>query len=249
MGKNGSDDSSILRLKHSIWRLLALLCVLAVLAGVTFAWLIREDKTQGYVSMSDFQVEALAYFGDSKEPERVEEGLLSVSLDPSDPNYIGSLKLYVRYTGISPAYLRVRILEQTTDAEGVILASGMTPYRVLTKEAAATLADVQGQNKTINTASLLENGRYWIDNRKEDNCYYWNGIFQPEETSANADGLIEYQGNYTEVLLIDGLTREVTAQPGVRMQVLFEVEAVQPNRVEEFWNLDQQKLKDLGFVS
>ncbi|MEG1583638.1 MAG: hypothetical protein RR361_01135, partial [Anaerovorax sp.] len=170
------------------------------------------------VGVSDFKVKGTAYFGDTAASD-----LNNISIsDPKGGRYLGDLKYVVTYEGISPAYVRVRILEQWIDKNSdTIKDTAFTDYTCGKK--------------------AISGGGIWYDNRKQDYCYYYQankGMFQPD-ISASSEGAIT--STKKEVVLFDGvdMTNITASDENTELKLIIQVEAVQPNRFREFFKMDK----------
>lgn len=252
--------------KKLLFTLCALLLSAALLAGGTLAWLSKSQSADGtYTALSDFEVEGILSFSADADGKDVayngERVLVSVSFDPNSPNYICNMKYAVRYTGISPALIRVRVLEQWIDVNSnEVLSMGFLKYTVKNGPGSAVTVSPQpdpaqadghiyAAGPGADADALAEQG-VWVDNRAEDYCYYYSVPVQPNYLSAQGaagsptdrtvgKGTVELtlfdQRKATEAenkLLTQGVDPAST-----RMDLLIEVEAVQPNRYREFWGI------------
>ncbi|MEG2421012.1 MAG: hypothetical protein RSB55_05640 [Oscillospiraceae bacterium] len=235
------------------------LLLAAVLFTVsTFAWLTKEQLSdQVYTVLSDFDVNGVLTFGTAEEYTG-SSLLVPVSLRPGDSNYIGKMKYVVRYQGVSPAAIRVRILEQWTDiTTGDLISANYLNYHVTggATELAGLTGDslpAAGQDGTGTPSTALSSTGQWVDRRSTDFCYYYSIPVQPhkvyvthgtgtaaQDVTAVSQGSVELSfldqtvsGSGTEEM-IRGLNADTT-----RLELLFEVEAVQPNRIFEFFGIE-----------
>lgn len=244
-------------------RVIAILCATAIFIACSlgvYAWLVlgnRQIKNQ--VAITDFSVSGSIYFEQgtgmdnllsleelkSKTPISPSDGSLIVtSLQPGNTNYIANLRVVANFTSqASPAYIRVRILEQWT-ANDVFIPSIMTPYTVAdNKEGNRIFPDdfsganilkklfpSWGQKNNLNTT---DSSALWYDNRKNDSSYYYT---VPVYADSEADEL--------RMLLINGITEEnikkMQNMAGTAsLQLVIEVEAAQPNRFRELFRADE----------
>lgn len=197
----------------------SLLAILFVIAGIlmviltvdqTRAWLFPVEEAKNAVKISDFKISGKAYFGET-EATTLENISLS---NPDAPTYLGNLKYVVEYSGISPAMVRIRILEQWVDKNSdVIKDAEFTQYQ-------------------ISTASGI-----WYDNRKNDYCYYYMGAEGLE------NGLLTgtNQGETKELVLFDGvdMANIQSTDGNTEFKLIIQVEAVQPNRFREFFDIEK----------
>lgn len=216
-----------------------------MLSQSTVAWLLKQQTADtAYTALSDFEVTGVLSFGTS-----VYEGssiLVPINLiDESSPTYIGKMKYTVRYSGISPAYIRVRILEQWTDVStNEVLPSGFLKYKVAEDgNPIAVISDAKAKTipaagPSTGTAGLAEMGK-WVDNRPSDYAFYYNVPVQPKLLTLS-DGKVIGDGT-VELTLIDqhgSIDLIADVDPTLaQMGLVIEVEAVQPNRYREFWGI------------
>ena len=178
--------------------------------------------------------------------------MVPVSFRPGDSNYIGNMKYVVRYQGISPAYLRVRVLEQWTDTStNEIMSASYLNYSLsdivgaVDPGTGAVEYPAAGSGKEGDP--LAEMGQ-WIDNRSVDYCYYYSVPVQPKaiEVEKTADVVTGIKGGTVELTLIDQTAEGINTDQMIegidpestQLMLLFEVEAVQPNRYREFFGID-----------
>lgn len=244
--------------KKRILRRLAPLCLLAallVMTTATLAWMkTNETNNSLYVALSDFEVEGKLLFGDQVY-DQGSSILVDVNLtDPSHDQYIGKLKFQVAYTGVSPAYVRVRVLEQWLDITNQeILSSNYLPYHV-TGAAFNVLADggqtVLAGGSGQGAVSPLADPGEWIDERAQDFCYYYSVPVRPRKLAAGLDEnnpqepiLQEIKDGAILLTLMDQTAGDAdnakllqsVDTDHTQLSLRFEVEAVQPNRFREFF--------------
>lgn len=239
---------------HSKKLIIAAICLLmavAVLASGTLAWLSKSQTADtAYTSLSDFEVSGTLSFKDGTAYSG-STILAPVSFRDGDENYIGDMKYVITYTGSSPAYIRVRILEQWTDsATNEILAAGFLNYKLAngglpavpkpSESAPPTQTPIPAAGSGANKDALAETGE-WVDNRKNDYCYYYSVPVQPKMlANTGTDSAVLIGDGKVELTLIHqagdaALVNGVDA--GAQMGLVIEVEAVQPNRYREFWGI------------
>lgn len=244
--------------KKLIVAAVCLLMAAAVLASGTLAWLSKSQSADtAHTSLSDFEVSGTLSFQDGVEYSG-STILVPVSFNEGEENYIGDMKYKITYTGSSPAYIRVRILEQWTDsATNEILSAGFLNYkltntanRVIPKpeessvpkpSESATPSSIPAAGGGADNNTLAETGN-WVDNRKNDYCYYYSVPVQPKMlVNTGAPSSILISDGTVQLTLIDqakdaGLVSGVDAS--AQMGLVIEVEAVQPNRFREFWGIN-----------
>ena len=233
--------------------LLSLLCVLSFAAVGSYAWLSKTQAPEEkiYTALSDFElVGTLSFVGKDGNPYTyVSSGevLVPIGLTEGSTNYIGSMKYDITYRGVSPAYIRVRVIEQWLDRSTGEIKS--MPYMSYHITGAVSTDKTSGSTISVASSSSSELAvqGVWVDNRSADFSYYYSVPVQPKSLAATGE-----QNNATlsdgavTITLID--QRSSTDRPnpmpdGVNpattdLSLLIQVEAVQPNRFREFWNID-----------
>lgn len=196
--------------------ILVSLAAAAALLGVkTYGWLNAKEEAVSDVAVSDFKVDGQAYFGSTAADDL---GNIKISSE-SDARYLGKLKYKVSYEGISPAYIRVRILEQWVDNKtDTILDAPFTDYQL--------------------------QGDQWYDNRANDYCYYLKEPAGPTVVTSSAlttsGSPIGISTEKREIVLFDGVDMSGVqgSDSSTKLTLIIQVEAVQPNRYREFWNME-----------
>ena len=237
--------------KRLIVAVSCLLMTVAMLASGTVAWLLKSQKADtAYTSLSDFEVSGtlsfqkdIAYSGSTI--------LVPISFQAGTDNYIGDMKYVITYTGSSPAYIRVRVLEQWTDsATNEILAAGFLKYELSSSAepvepsegAAPTASPIPAAGSGASSDALAEMGE-WKDNRKNDYCYYYSVPVQPKMlTNTGTDSAVAIGDGKVELTLFDHRGKDISSllndiSATSKMGLVIEVEAVQPNRYREFWGI------------
>lgn len=185
--------------------------------------MVEYNKAAG---VSNFDVDGDAFFenddGNDTSIQYMEGGYIICNYtDPTARNYIGKLRFSVKYRGFSPANIRVRLVEQFTNTSGKIVAINLIKFKC-------------AQN--------------WYDNRANDLYFYSDKLFSSIDTGTlTRDGRPKYlnipvitgiefpQGHENSMAAIDEILGEDTT---MKMKVSIYVEAVQPNRTEEYWGVD-----------
>ncbi|MEG0764628.1 MAG: hypothetical protein RR403_01165 [Pseudoflavonifractor sp.] len=235
--------------KKLILAAVSLLLAGALATAASFAWLGKSQEASGiYTVLSDFEVAGKLSFGDKEYAGK--DVLVPVSFTPADDNYIGKMKYSITYTGASPAYLRVRILEQWLNPKtNEILSAGYLNYNITGIAASALPAPKPSTLPAAGTGTqvLAETGT-WVDYRAKDYCYYYSVPVQPkdipvtkagETVSAVGDGAVtltlidQLAPGADNAALTAGIDPTTTT-----LSLLIQVEAVQPNRIREFWNIE-----------
>ncbi|MBQ7956471.1 MAG: hypothetical protein IJ279_00415 [Clostridia bacterium] len=130
------------------FRLVVILSVAVLLVlGATLAWffLYPTDANQQF-SVANFQAEPVCYFEGSEEKFIDEDGLITLSTNPEDANYIGKFCVDVKYKGDGAGYLRVKMVHEYSINGNSTQHPANVPYTV---------------------------SNDWYDNRGNDYCYYY----------------------------------------------------------------------------
>ncbi len=203
----------------------ALMAALALVlwAGVTYGWFESKRETPGTVSFGSSDAYGTVSF-------RAGDGAAAHTLAHSDAyynnnkysfqaelvtksasNYLGHMRLTVYFRGTEETCLRVRIVEEWKDA--------------------------LGRKKRMPLTTMAYDNTKWIDNRKEDNAFYYSDVGNA------ADGWRIKNANTTDVTEL----RLVTGDPviysplaaGTVLTIGIVVETVQFNRYQEIWKLKE----------
>lgn len=228
---------------------LAVILVLTILSMWGLGWLTRTTEIKNETTVSDFELEGMVYFLKSQNTDNTltaEEILantpytttrspINVNItNPNADNYIGNLRVMLKYSGASPSYIRVRVLEQWTENDEFIPAIS-TPYTVPKIENIFIFSD---GTKTVLPGVNANVGNGWFDNREKDLCFYYNGQVYPKMLDENLKGSMY-------MLAINGITPENlerisgNLRQTVELKLIIEVQAVQPNRYREFFGIDK----------
>lgn len=130
------------------FRLVVILSVAVLLVlGATLAWffLYPTDANQQF-SVANFQAEPECYFEGTEEKFVDEDGLITLSINPEDANYIGKFCVDVKYKGDGAGYLRVKMVHEYSINGNSTQHPANVPYTV---------------------------SNDWYDNRGNDYCYYY----------------------------------------------------------------------------
>ncbi len=139
-----------------------LLVTVLIVVGFSFAWFIMRTTDYNQTSsVSNFQANPVCYFegydGNVADFTDSETGLISLSTDSKQPNYIGKFRVRIDYTGKGSAYLRVKTVHEFSAGGSSTQYTAYVPY-------------------------VTENG--WYDNRGNDYCFYYKSVLK---SSSNTD--------------------------------------------------------------
>ncbi len=165
--------------ENKMFRLIALVAVTVFLvAGFSLAWyVVRTTDLQQLISVSNFDAVPECYFvvnGTEKSATADEDGLIALSTDLNDDNYIGNLRVRVKYKGLGVGLIRVKMAHRFSIGDNATQSIALIPYTT---------------------------GEDWFDNRGDDFCYYYKKNIQAQSNDTyssievingfNADGFID----------------------------------------------------------
>lgn len=204
----------------------ALIALSATIAVSIAALRIGTTQRTHDITVSNFFAEGEVGFFDGSKIQAAQKnasGLIAVNLsNPDATNYLGKLRVNVKFRGRSPAYIRVRVFEQWMDTTTDVIQAGSsnTPY----------LHDPSAP-KYILTNN--EDADAWYDNRAIDLYYYYAKAFTAATSTTSGDEfvviplIIGVDSNF-----LDGQLRSPNS-----LSISVVIEAVQPNRYKAFWNI------------
>ncbi len=166
-----------------------LLITVLVVTSFSFAWFIMRatDVTQNF-SAANFQAEPVCYFKGTEENFVDEDdGLIVLSTNPEDDNYIGNFCVDVKYKGDGAGYLRVRMAHQYSINGVSTQHPANVPYSV---------ADVDN----------------WFDNRGNDYCYYYKNELDADGDAEKTLNFITANNSIDLGALADGIVIKVAVE-------------------------------------
>lgn len=210
------------------FRLIVMLFVTVfIVTSFSFAWFIMRatDETQNF-SAANFQAEPVCYFEGTEEKFVDEDGLITLSTNPEDANYIGKFRVRVKYYGDGWGYLRVKMVHEFSIDGVSVQHPAEIPYA------------------TTETFELSdEKNSVWLDNRSEDYCYYYKEALNADETETKdlplILGLVKDMDEENEPTEKDG--EEIIkgfAETDVEIKVAVETDMVQINRYPQIWGME-----------
>lgn len=105
--------------------------VLAIVAG-SLAWYTSTNSLSVAGSLLGFKTYASVNFEDQNgqmhTAQADENGLYTMSLNPSDLNYVGNLRVLVVHKGYAKSYVRVKMSVQWTMPDGTVTQNVVLPY-------------------------------------------------------------------------------------------------------------------------
>lgn len=111
-----------------------IICVVAVLAIVagSLAWYTSTNSLSVAGNLLGFKTYASVNFEDQNgkmhTAQADENGLYTMSLNPSDLNYVGNLRVLVIHKGHAKSYVRVKMSVQWTMPDGTVTQNTVLPY-------------------------------------------------------------------------------------------------------------------------
>lgn len=111
-----------------------IICAVAVLAIVagSLAWYTSTNSLSVAGNLLGFKTYASVSFEDQNgkmhTAQTDENGLYTMSLNPSDLNYIGNLRVFVIHKGYAKSYVRVKLSVQWTMPDGTVTQNTVLPY-------------------------------------------------------------------------------------------------------------------------
>ena len=201
--------------------LIAIITLVAI-AGTTVAWLLAGTGTlTRNFSLSNFNAEAVVWFEGGTMSQNTDKTISVDVVDTNAPNYIGKLRVDAKYKGRGQAYIRLKMIQQWTDENGIILQSNvLLPYNISTP-----YTGTSGPQSA------------WFDNRPDDYClYYAQKLTSLEnETYVNIPVIIA-DPNPTQFA---AKLAAVVPRGTVNLKIAITLEAVQVNRYPQFWGIER----------
>ena len=171
------------------FRLIVMLIITAfVVTSFSFAWFImRTTDVNQQLSVANFQAEPVCYFKDTEEKFVDEDGLITLSTNPEDDNYIGNFCVDVKYKGDGAGYLRVKMVHQYS-------INGMSTQH------------------PANVPYNVENAENWFDNRGNDYCYYYKNELDADGDAEKTLNFITENAQINLGELADGIVIKVAVE-------------------------------------
>ncbi len=177
------------------FRMIAVIAVTFLLvASFSLAWYVMKKAENQKLSVSNFNAVAVCFFqdGDEKIEDLTEftdseTGLITLSTNEADANYIGNFRVNVEYTGLGSGYLRVKMAHRFSTGGTATQYTTYVPY---------VLADSD-----------------WYDNRGDDFCFYYKNALAAE-SNETASSLAFISGFDTAALseIASGVKIEVAIE-------------------------------------
>ncbi len=200
-------------IENKKFRLIVILSVvLTIVIGSTLAWFIirTTDVTQKF-SAANFQASPYCYFKNGENivlPENIEitdeegnvitdeegnaitaldNGLIVLSTNPKDANYIGKFCVDVKYKGDGAGYLRVRMVHEYSINGNSTQYPANVPYKTADEE-------------------------NWFDNRGNDYCYYYKNELDADGDAEQTLNFITANNDIDLGALADGIVIKVAVE-------------------------------------
>lgn len=196
--------------------IVAAVCLLAVVS-ITLAMFSRIESVSRLFTVSNFVSEGIVSFEGTDDITAFEtDSGIKVSLDSADANYIGKLRIGVKYAGYGVGLIRVRIVEQwsTVSADGV---RHIMPYTLFMPYTLDAKHEGTGNSKA------------WFDNREEDYRFYYA---TPVMSSTDSGTVLPLVTGFD----VDSIDVGAIAE-GTELHIIVETEVVQVNRYPQFWGM------------
>ena len=174
-------------IENKKFRLIVILSVvLTLVIGSTLAWfIINSTDVAQQMSVANFKAEPVCYFEGTDETFIDENGLITLSTNPEDPNYIGKFCVDVKYKGDGAGYLRVRMVHEYSINGNSTQHPANVPYEVS--------AD-------------------WYDNRGNDFCYYYKNELDADGNDEKTLQFITADSDINLGELADGIVIKVAVE-------------------------------------
>ncbi len=191
----------------------------------------KEKVYDKYTAVSNFDAEGYVYFVKTTQDgttaynakNYMEGGYIICNyVDPTAVNYIANLRFNVQFRGYSPAYVRVRLIEQFTNTMGEIEAVNQLKFK---------LADP------------------WADNRADDMYFYSPEQYYSADSNTLT---VAGKAKLLSIPVIEGLDPSIASAEDIdpllkenttmTLRLSFYVEAVQPNRTEAYWDRTAEQI-------
>ena len=203
---------------------------IVLVVAVTFASIYRvsqsADRTfriSNLVASADVTFASVSASGMS---EYKEANGIKASTDPSAANYIGKLRVSVKYKGQGVGLVRVRIAEEwsMTKTENDTQIRTVLPFKLKVPYTIDTPYD---------TSSDSGNAKKWYDNRDVDQRFYYaTPVHCTNDSTESTISLISSDfaaGSFNTNLL----------PAGADVHVVVEADVVQVNRYPQYWGITQ----------
>lgn len=161
---------------------------LTLVIGSTLAWFIlRTTDVLQQFSVANFQAEPICYFEGTDEKFVDENGLITLSTNSANPNYIGNFCVDVNYKGDGAGYLRVKMVHEYSMKGVSTQHPANIPYAT---------ADTEN----------------WYDNRGNDYCYYYKNELDANGDAEQTLNFITANGDINLGELADGIVIKVAVE-------------------------------------
>lgn len=181
--------------------------VAILLVGVAFSWFAPKKEADLTVTTTDFETETLYSFASSEFAPLTDKINFGIE-------QFNSLKLKIKFTGPSSAYIRVQLFENFSKDSNMYPATPVS-YTL--------------------SPDWVKIGDYY---------YYKKIVTYTEVTETDENGKNVRKRVSTEIPFVTSASSSynTTNNSGVNMNLVAVVEAVQPDRFEEFFGADPELL-------
>lgn len=199
-------------MENKKFRLIAVfLITVFVVGGFSLAWFYVRKNQYAEMSVANFQAEPYCYFKNGENevlPENIEltdekgnvitdeegnaitaldNGLIVLSTNPGDDNYIGKFCVDVKYKGDGAGYLRVKMVHEYS-------INGMS-----------------NQHPANVPYTIADEGN-WHDNRGDDYCYYYKNELDADGDAEQILSFITANNDIDLGALADGIVIKVAVE-------------------------------------
>ncbi len=191
-------------LENKKFRLIAVfLITVFIVGGFSLAWFYVRKNQYAEMSVANFQAQPYCYFKNGENivlPENIEltdeegnaitaldNGLIVLSTNSGDANYIGNFCVDVKYKGDGAGYLRVKMVHEYSINGMSNQHPANVPY---------TIADADN----------------WHDNRGDDYCYYYKNELDADGDAEKTLKFITANNSINLGELADGIVIKVAVE-------------------------------------
>ena len=223
--------------KSNITVPIVLAVALILVLSATFALFTETVDGTRRFTLSNFTSDVVVYFdghtsaNNPAQPSGTTGRANYYEVSMTDPdnnrtNYIGDLRVSVKYRGEGVGLLRVRVMEEWY-TEKTVSGSTVRTVRPYSVEMPYFIGD---NNALLYTGSLSGNKAKWFDNRANDYCFYYATPIS--HAGENAKTIEFIHGLDTSKIDFGAIDVNST-----NVRVIIEADVVQVNRYPQYWNL------------
>lgn len=207
------------KIKPSTAIIIAVAAVILVVSA-TLAWYFVSSGGDRNIDVGNFDANAvISLEGGNINSYKNADGTINVNLtNPNAGNYIGKLRVNAQLTGVGSAYMRLKLVHEFKKDGLVIQSNVKMPY----------VFDEYDTESGGNQAK-------WFDNRNEDFCLYYATEISGNDHSTQTVNIING---------FDASKFDSAAYINVTLSLAVELQAIQINRYDVFWNLEKLPWKN-----